>query len=33
MPKVEMAVVAMDNVNSAFVMGGMELYHSTISLR
>lgn len=32
-PKVDMAVVAIESVNNAFVMGGIELYQSTISLR
>lgn len=32
-PKVGATVVASDSVKMAFVMGGMELYHSTISLR
>lgn len=32
-PSPDNAVVAMDKVNNAFVIGGMELYQSTISFR
>lgn len=32
-PKVDIAVVAIESVNNALVIGGIELYQSTISLR